>query len=87
MKKTIYLESIRFRQDDGTYRYATIPQNAKWLIKKIEKYNLQLVDIHQSSDAYWCIDIKGKRKNVREFMMVLIAEASQIYNIREYSSW
>lgn len=85
MKKTIYLESIRFRRDDGKYNYAPIYQNAEWLIKKIEKYNLQIIKINQYDEEYWRIDIKGKRKNVHTFMTVLVSEASQIYNIREYN--
>ena len=85
MKRTIYIESIKHDiEDTDRVRYASVSQNAQWFMNTMDHYSVCCEDISQFSDSYWCITIKGKRKNVKAFISRLLVEASFIYNIRTY---
>ena len=83
MKKAFYINSISTKKEDGYYYYAPISQNVEWIFGKLKACNLKCIEIKQYYDDYWYMVIKGRRKNVEDFMTELIVKASSIYSIRE----
>lgn len=85
MKRTIYIDSIETKKEGQTGSwYVPVHQNAKYIFNLIEKCNVSCERVDQMNDQYWRIEIKGKKKNVRTFITILIVAVAGVYNVREY---
>lgn len=82
MKKTFWIESIK-HFEDTSYSYTSIPQNAKWLYDVWEFHNLECTNINQSSNAMWKVTLKGRKKNIQNFIRDFSIVASKIYTLQE----
>ena len=86
MKRTLYIESIDTRKEGQSgWWYVPVCQNTKYIFNIIEKYSVFCERVDQINDKYWCLEIKGKKKNVRAFITSLTLAVAGVYNVREYS--
>ena len=86
MKKTFYIESIRYFKDPecpSHMQYCPVPQNAQWLYNMWKKHSLQCVGIKQWNDEQWKVRLKGKRNDIQEFVCDFSIQAQGLYNLRE----
>lgn len=85
MKRTLYIESIDRKIDGQPGRwYNPIHQHSEYIFNLIDGCNVACERVDQIRDNYWCIEIKGKKKNVRTFITNLSIAAAGVYNVREY---
>ena len=85
MKRTIYIDSIDIKKDGQPgWWYTPIQQHSEYIFNLIDGCKVTCERVDQISDRYWCIEIKGKKKNVRTFITNLSIAAAGVYNVREY---
>lgn len=85
MIRTLYIDSIKTKREGQSGRwYVPISRNEKYIFNLAEKCNVSCTRVDQMSEDYWCIEIKGKKKNVRTFITNLTSAVANIYNVREY---
>lgn len=85
MKRTIYIQSIEHtKEGESGLWYSSVNQNAQYIFNLMKNNSVSCEFIDQFNDAYWRLEIKGRKKNVRNFISVLTLATSEIYNIREY---
>lgn len=85
MKKTFYIESNSIYKDGKVYYYP-VPQNAKWFYNLWQKHSLECIGMRQWSDQCWEVRLKGKKKDIQQFVCKFTIELSEEYSIRE-TSW
>ena len=86
MKRTIYIESIdRRKEGESGWWYTPVHRNAEYIFDFAKKCGVSCERVDQIYENYWCLEIKGKKKNVRTFITHLAVAAAGVYNIREYA--
>lgn len=86
MKKTYVISSIKhFHGNDSKYLYesVTVSQNARWLCNTWDFFDLECIEIDQRSEEEWRVTLKGRKKNINEFVCTFLKAASELYTIRE----
>ena len=85
MRRTIYIESIeRKKEGESGWWYTSVHQNAEYIFDFAKRCKVSCERVDQIRDNYWCLEIKGRKKNVRTFINNLAVAAAGVYNIREY---
>ena len=86
MKKTYIISSIKhFHAPSSEFEYesVSISQNAKWLCDVWDFFDLECTGIQQHSEEEWRVTLKGRKKNINEFVCTFLKAASELYTIRE----
>ena len=84
MKKAFKIESHRIYSEDGKIaNYVPVSQNGKWLYELFKTCSLECIGMKQYSNTRWEIRLKGRKKNIQEFIAVFTIEASSVYRLSE----
>ena len=82
MKKAFYIDSHYIYKNGHAY-YTPVPQNAKWFYNLWTKHSLECVGMKQWSEKQWEVKLKGKKKDIQQFVFEFTIEAAEQYSIRE----
>ena len=83
MKKAFEITSQRHHLGEGCYEYSPIPRNAKVIYEHLAAHSVECIGMMQRSDEYWIIRLKGKKKNIQDFVRDFTILAGELYNIEE----
>ena len=83
MKKAFEIISHRYYLNEDDYKYSSIPHNAKNIYKLLAAHSIECIGMRQRSDKYWIIYLKGKKKNIQDFVRDFTILAGELYNIKE----
>ena len=83
MKKAFEITSHQHHLGGGCYEYSPIPRNAKVIYEHLTAHSVECIGMKQRSDEYWIIRLKGKKKNIQDFVRDFTILAGELYNIKE----
>lgn len=86
MRRTVYIDSVETRKEgQAGLWYIPVHDSAEYIFNLMKKCNVTCERVDQIRENYWCLDIKGRKKNVRVFINSLAVAAAGVYNVREYA--